>query len=63
VIRKTAFAGLQFYIAGKNLFTWTRYSGMDPEVNYNGENSIVMGTDFFTCPQPKTLILGVCAKF
>ncbi|MEJ5316028.1 MAG: TonB-dependent receptor [Tenuifilum sp.] len=63
VIRKTAFAGLQFYIAGKNLLTWTRYSGMDPEVNYNGENSIVMGTDFFTCPQPKTLILGVCAKF
>jgi len=63
VLRKTAFTDLQLYLAGKNLFTWTHYSGMDPEVNYNGENSIVMGTDFFTCPQPKTLILGVCAKF
>lgn len=62
-LRKTAFADLQVYLAGKNLFTWTRYSGMDPEVNYNGENSVVLGTDFFTCPQPKTLILGVCTKF
>lgn len=63
VLRKTAFTDLRFYLAGKNLFTWTHYSGMDPEVNYNGENSIVLGTDFFTCPQPKTLIFGVCAKF
>lgn len=63
VLRKTALNDLQFYLAGKNLLTWTRYSGMDPEVNYNGENSIVMGTDFFTCPQPKTIIFGVCAKF
>lgn len=63
ILRKTFLSDLQFYLAGKNLITWTRYNGMDPEVNYNGENSIVMGTDFFTCPQPKTLIAGVCAKF
>lgn len=54
---------LQCYIAGKNLITLTGYSGMDPEVNYNTENNIVFGTDFFTCPQPMSILFGVCAKF
>jgi TonB-linked SusC/RagA family outer membrane protein len=54
---------LEVYLAGKNLFTLTRYSGMDPEVNYTSTSSIKLGTDFFTCPQPKSLILGVCATF
>ena len=53
----------ELYLAGKNLLTFTRYSGMDPEVNYNSTSSIVFGTDFFTCPQPRSLILGVCVKF
>ncbi|HNW53958.1 MAG TPA: SusC/RagA family TonB-linked outer membrane protein, partial [Bacteroidales bacterium] len=54
---------LQLFIAGKNLLTFTRYSGMDPEVNYNGLNALALGTDFFTCPQPKSLLIGLCARF
>ncbi len=60
---KLGFSFFETYLAGKNLLTLTRYSGMDPEVNYNPSNPIVLGTDFFTCPQPKSLIFGVCAKF
>ena len=55
-------SSLEFYVAGKNLITLTSYSGMDPEVNYNTSSSIVLGTDFFTCPQAKTILLGVCVK-
>lgn len=62
-LQKYRFKTIQIYLAGKNLITWTKYSGMDPEVNYNGSNPVVLGTDFFTNPQPKSLILGVCAKF
>jgi len=54
---------LQLFVAGKNLVTFTRYSGMDPEVNYNGLNALAIGTDFFTCPQPKSLLIGLCARF
>lgn len=54
---------MEVYLAGKNLFTLTRYSGMDPEVNYTSTSSIKLGTDFFTCPQPKSLILGLCVTF
>jgi TonB-linked SusC/RagA family outer membrane protein len=62
-IKNSPFTLFQVYIAGKNLVTFTKYSGMDPEVNYNGSNSIVLGTDFFTCPQPKSIVIGLCAKF
>ncbi len=63
LIRNSGLSSLEFYVAGKNLLTLTSYSGMDPEVNYNSTNSIILGTDFFTCPQAKTLLLGVCVKF
>lgn len=62
-ILKYRFSALQLFVAGKNLLTFTKYSGIDPEVNYNGHNSMTLGTDFFTCPQAKSLILGLCAKF
>ena len=60
---KAGLEELELYLAGKNLLTLTSYSGMDPEVNYNSANSLVFGTDFFTCPQPKTILIGLCAKF
>lgn len=63
LISKAGLTRLQLYIAGKNLLTFTGYSGMDPEVNYNGLNSIALGTDFFTCPQSKSLLIGLCARF
>ena len=63
MIRSWGLSSLQFYLAGKNLITLSSYSGMDPEVNYNSSNSIVLGTDFFTCPQAKTIIVGLCVNF
>ncbi len=62
LIKKAGLKEAQLYLAGKNLITFTPYSGMDPEVNYNGFNAIVRGTDFFTCPQPKSFIIGLCVK-
>jgi TonB-linked SusC/RagA family outer membrane protein len=63
LIARVGLSRLQIFVAGKNLLTFTRYSGMDPEINYNGLNPIALGTDFFTCPQPKSLMIGLCARF
>ena len=63
LISKAGFKRLELFAAGKNLLTFTRYSGVDPEVNYNGLNAIALGTDFFTCPQSKSLLIGLCAGF
>ncbi len=49
----------QIYITGENLLTFTNYSGMDPEVNYAGPSDLVLGTDFFTHPQVRTVSLGI----
>ncbi len=50
---------VRFYLTGQNLYTFTTYSGMDPEVNYYSTDNVVMGTDFFTYPQSRTLLIGV----
>jgi len=54
---------LKLYVTGQNLFTFTTYSGMDPEVNYYSNDNIIMGTDFFTYPQSRTFMVGLNAGF
>jgi TonB-dependent starch-binding outer membrane protein SusC len=49
----------RFYVTGANLLTFTNYSGMDPEVNYAGDDNLRRGTDFFTYPQARTVSVGV----
>lgn len=53
----------RIYVQAQNLFTFTPYSGMDPEVNYSGVGTIVSGTDFFTFPQVRTFTVGVSLGF
>ncbi|MEI7500022.1 MAG: TonB-dependent receptor [Bacteroidota bacterium] len=46
-----------------NLYTFTNYSGMDPEVNYAGSSNVRLGTDFFTAPQPRGYNFGLAVGF
>ncbi|MFO8022884.1 MAG: TonB-dependent receptor [Perlabentimonas sp.] len=54
---------IKAYVSAQNLFTLTGYSGMDPEVNYAGENNVRIGTDFFTYPQARTFTVGLNLNF
>lgn len=56
------FESIRIYLSAQNLFTFTNYSGLDPEVNYRGDDNAVIGTDFFTYPQAQTFTLGVNLK-
>ncbi|PRY89157.1 SusC/RagA family TonB-linked outer membrane protein [Mongoliibacter ruber] len=49
----------RFYMQGQNLFTFTNYSGFDPEVNSLGQNPIGIGIDRGTFPMARTFIMGV----
>ncbi|MFP4025017.1 MAG: SusC/RagA family TonB-linked outer membrane protein [Thiohalospira sp.] len=51
------------FIMGQNLYTFTNYSGMDPEVNYAGANIIRTGVEFFTYPPAKIYSAGLTLKF
>ncbi|KEO73479.1 SusC/RagA family TonB-linked outer membrane protein [Anditalea andensis] len=49
----------RIYAQAQNLFTFTNYSGFDPEVNSFGQNPIGIGIDRGTFPMARTFILGV----
>jgi len=50
---------LQPYITAQNIWTWTGYSGYDPEVNAYGASSVQLGVDYGTYPQSRSLIVGI----
>ena len=54
---------LRIYFSTQNLYTFTAYTGLDPEVNYAGDDNTIIGTDFFTYPQSRSFNLGVNLKF
>jgi outer membrane receptor protein involved in Fe transport len=50
-------------LAARNLYTWTDYSGMDPEVNMFSANTVARGLDFATTPIPRTFVLSLDFNF
>lgn len=54
---------LQPYLTAQNLWTWTKYSGYDPEVNAYGTSAVELGVDYGTYPQSKTIIFGINVEF
>jgi len=63
-IKKIGMKSAKIYGAVQNLYTFTNYFGMDPEVNYyGGSSNIIIGTDFFTYPQSRTFLIGLSLMF
>ena len=63
-IKHVGMKSARIYATIQNLYTFTNYFGMDPEVNYyGGSSNIIIGTDFFTYPQSRTMMLGVSFVF
>jgi outer membrane receptor protein involved in Fe transport len=59
-----AFGGsaLSFSIAGRNLATWTKYKGVDPELNEAGQSNFITA-DFLTQPPVRYFIGRVNVTF
>lgn len=54
---------LMVFASGYNLLTFTKYSGLDPEVSRYDANSPDMGVDYGTYPQSRSFIFGVNVGF
>jgi hypothetical protein len=54
---------MKIYVTGNNLFTWTNYSGFDPEVSSNGQNAYFPGYDLGAYPQVRSIIGGLNITF
>ena len=59
------FRGAQVYMTVNNLYTFTKYEGMDPEVTWGGSDNMgwASGIDLGLYPLPRTVMLGVNLTF
>ncbi|NEU10339.1 TonB-dependent receptor [Flavihumibacter sp. R14] len=53
----------RIYLAAQNLFTFTNYTGYDPEVNATYTGNVNLGHDFYTPPQARTITFGINMGF
>jgi TonB-dependent starch-binding outer membrane protein SusC len=61
VANRLMMRNIRVYASGTNLWTYTKYSGADPEVSTLDGSSTARGIDFFTLPQVRTISVGVNA--
>jgi hypothetical protein len=60
VAKKVGLGGIRIYAQAQNLLTFTKYRGWDPEVSSDDfVTNIVSGLDFYSAPQPRTIIFGI----
>jgi len=62
LLKNSLIKGLQFGVAGKNLYTWTNFEGVDPEINLTGASK-GRGLDYFTNPGTKSIMFITNVKF
>jgi TonB-linked SusC/RagA family outer membrane protein len=58
LVQRAGMSGVDLRLAGRNLKTWTDYSGIDPETNLTG-SSRIRGQDYFNNPQTRQWIVTV----
>jgi TonB-linked SusC/RagA family outer membrane protein len=50
-------------LSGRNLISWDKYDGYDPETNAGGNSDLLRGVDFGNVPIPRTYQLKLSASF
>ncbi|HDR90075.1 MAG TPA: TonB-dependent receptor [Bacteroidetes bacterium] len=58
-----AVSSAKVYVAFKNLHTFTKYDGMDPEVSFGHDASWASGIDLGLYPQARTVMFGLSVSF
>ncbi|MBT1686904.1 SusC/RagA family TonB-linked outer membrane protein [Dawidia soli] len=67
LMKKKYLSQVRLYASVLNVYTFTKYTGMDPEIGYgidNGErDKFSSGIDLGYYPRPRTFLLGLNVKF
>lgn len=58
LLKKVKVKSLRVYASAQNIYTWTNYSGFDPEVGVY-YSAITPGFDYSSYPRPSTLVFGL----
>ena len=62
VQRSLGFTSIDLRVAGRNLHTWTKYTGYDPETNLGGAvdaTQAILGVDYFNNPGTRSFVFAV----
>ena len=54
----TGFSARTSALPGRNLKTWTKYTGFDPEANLGGAEFLTQGLDYFINPPTRSFVLS-----
>lgn len=63
VFEKAGISRINIYGSIQNVYTFTNYSGYDPEVGALNQNTLLMGVDNGRYPTPRTFTLGLDVEF
>jgi hypothetical protein len=63
LMQKLPLSAIKVYVSAQNLFTFTNYSGYDPEVSFFGSGATSQGFDYGAYPAAKTVLAGLNLKF
>ncbi|MDE5894980.1 MAG: TonB-dependent receptor, partial [Muribaculum intestinale] len=58
-LSKAGISTLRLYVQGNNLFTWTKYTGYNPEVNNRPADALRPGEDYCSYPLSRTVTFGL----
>lgn len=62
-IEKLHLKSLKLYLTAYNLFTWTKYTGQDPEIYLSGGDPFAIAMDYSKTPPSKTFTFGLNVSF
>lgn len=62
ILQKAKIRAARVFVSGQNLVTWTKYTGMDPEVN-TYMSALTPGFDWSAYPRAKTMVAGINLTF
>jgi len=62
LLKRAKITSLKIYASGQNLWTWTKYSGLDPEVSTYG-SVLTGGFDYSAYPRARTIAFGINLTF
>jgi TonB-linked SusC/RagA family outer membrane protein len=63
ILTKLNIKALKCYVTAYNLFTWTKYTGQDPEINLQGGDPFAIAIDYSRTPPAKSLTFGANISF
>jgi len=63
LLSKAGISRLRIYVSGQNLYTFTKYTGYDPEVGSPNQNVLSTGADFGRYPLARMFNIGINLKF